>query len=124
MQLKRLFSLAFLIVLAACSGGGSGEAPINVPLISRSTGGPDEVVKQFLEDWKAANYPAMYAALSPQSQEFYPQPVFQTAYQDAVSAINFNDLTYSLKDTRIQGMAAAVTYDVTLTSPTFGAISD
>ncbi len=123
-RIKTIISIFLLALLTACGGGGSGEAAINVPVIGQTSRSPQDVVKQFLEDWKAKKYDAMYAALSPQSQEFYSSVVFQTAYENAASALNLSDIAYTLKDTTLQGMASAVNYDVSLTSPTFGTIND
>jgi penicillin-binding protein 2 len=123
MRLHKFLSILLLALLAACSGTG-GEGAIALPVIGQTSRGPEDVVKQFLDDWKAKNYAAMYAALSPQSQQFYTEAVFQTAYEDALNAINLSDMTYTLKETTLQGASAAVSYDVSLTSPTFGTISD
>src|SRR5262245_61227098 len=92
-QINTVLSMLLLVLLAAC-GGGSGEGAINVPIIGQSSASPDDVVKQFLENWKAGNFDAMYAALSPQSQQFYSDAVFKTAYQDAATALNLADISY------------------------------
>ncbi len=124
LRLNKLLCLALLVLLAACSGAGGGAPAIAVPILSQASSGPEDVVKGFLDNWNAGNFPAMYAALSPQSQGYYSSSVFQAAYQDAAKAINFNKIAYTLKGTTTQGLTAAVTYDVTLTSPTFGDITD
>src|SRR3982751_3226509 len=113
-----------LTFLAACGGpssqnGGSGIVPILQGIAS-----PEDVAKKFLENWKTANYQAMYGDLSPQSQQEYTFPVFQTLYQDAMSTIAPDQIAYTFKNVTLQGDSAAINYDVSFTSSLFGPIDD
>jgi cell division protein FtsI/penicillin-binding protein 2 len=124
----RRFSLLILLValvMAACGGGATAsETGLAAPVLSQPTQSPEDVVRSFLDAWKAGNYEAMYTALSPQSQGLYAFPVFQTVYQDASTAISLSDLSYRIQTAQIQGASAAVTYDVSIQSPVFGTIDD
>lgn len=126
MPKSRWIILLLTLCLAACSGGGgaAGSSPgIAVPILS-GTRSPADVVTGFLDAWKAADYNTMYTVLSPQSQTAYSLPVFQTTYTDNLEKVNITDITYTLKDTTLQGMSALVTYDLAITSPNFGTIED
>jgi penicillin-binding protein 2 len=117
--------LVFIGCITACSGKGTmSEVGLAEPILSQAGQPPEDVVKSFLDAWNAGNFEAMYAQLSPQSQEFYAFPVFQTSYQDAANAISLSGVTYTVKGAEIQGMTAAVTYDLSFQSPVFGTIDD
>jgi penicillin-binding protein 2 len=115
-----------LILLAAvgCSGAASADLGAAAPILAQSPQSPAEVVEGFLEAWNAQDYPAMYALVSPESQELYAFAVFQTTYENADGSLAFSGVTYTIHDTTIQGMTAAVNYDVTLTSSAFETIED
>jgi penicillin-binding protein 2 len=87
-------------------------------------GTPREVVAAFLEAWNAQDLTRMYSLLSPQSQEFFAQQVFDLRYQLTHETMAFEGVTYTLGDERIQGVTAAVKYDVVVTSGAFGEIVD
>jgi penicillin-binding protein 2 len=113
-----------LCLTTACSSAATLDLGAAAPALAQSSQSPAEVVEDYLKGWNAQNYEAMYALVSPESQEFYSFPVFQTTYQDADGAISLSGLSYTIHDTHIQGMTAAVTYDVTITSSTFEPITD
>lgn len=119
-----LLTIVLLVLLAACGGTSSPSASggIVVPLLQAAS--PEDVAKRFLDNWKSANYEAMYAALSPPSQQEYTFPVFQKIYQDAMTKIAASDIGYTFKAVKLQGAAAAITYDVQFKSPVFGTIAD
>ncbi len=119
---KQLTFGLLLLLLAGCSGATALD--LAAPALVQAAQTPAEVVADFLDAWNAQDYQAMYALVSPESQAFYPSPVFQTTYQDADGALALSGVTYTIHDTAVQGMTAAVTYDVTITSSTFGTIED
>jgi penicillin-binding protein 2 len=124
MQFKRGWALLVGLVLAACSGGAGGAAPnIAVPLLGGGKS-PADMVSEFLDNWKAKNYPAMYAALSQESQGTIDATVFQKVYEEVDQKISLKDMRYTVKTSQVQGAAAAVTYDLSLDSPIFGTIDD
>ncbi len=120
-----LLGVVAALLLAACglAGGENVQPGAALPLVQADRS-PEAVVTDFLNAWKLRDYDAMYALLSPQSQAFYASPVFQTQYENAASTMNLTDLSFQVLTTQLQGQSAAVTYDVTLTSPVFGTIED
>lgn len=123
MRYSMLIILLSLLAACAAGGDGSGAAGIEVPIL-QGPKSPDQVVAEFLDNWKAANYQAMYAGLSSISQGAYTLPVFQKIYEEAMTEIGASDITYTLTETRLQGASAAVTYEVQFNSPIFGTIDD
>ncbi len=112
------------LLLAGCGGAASADLGAAAPILVQSPQSPAEVVEDFLEAWNAQDYPAMYALVSPESQELYAFPVFQTTYQNADGALSLSGVTYTIHDTTLQGMTAAVTYDVAIASSGFETIED
>lgn len=120
---SKIFVLLMLLLLTSCAGNASGGAPIAVPILNQ-TRSPQDVVKEFLDSWKAENYEAMYALLSPQSQGLYAFPTFQTTYQETFQQIGVTEMNYTLRETNLQGASASVNYDLSIVSPIFGTIDD
>jgi len=92
--------------------------------IARAQSTPESVVAAFLDAWNAQDISTMYSYLSPQSKEFYPQQVFEARYQVANEAMRFEGVRYTVRETRIQGITAAVIYDAVIESSEFGALND
>ncbi len=123
MVTKRIVIAVMLMwALAGCAGATDGQGAA-VPILSQPRQ-PAELVANFLEDWKVGDYAGMYALLSPQSQGLTTLPVFEAIYGETAQALSLTDLTYTIGETRLQGLSAAVQYDVTITSPVFGEIVD
>jgi penicillin-binding protein 2 len=110
------------LLLVACEATPALDAA--APLLVQSTQSPSEVVAEYLDSWNAQDYQAMYALVSAESQGFYTFPVFQTTYQNADGSLSLASVGYTIHDTTIQGMTAAVEYDVTITTSAFGVIED
>ncbi len=110
------------LLLASCDSAAALD--VAAPALAQSSQTPAEVVTDFLDGWNGQNYEAMYTLVSPESQEFYSFPVFQTTYQEADGALSLDSITFTIHDTHLQGMTAAVTYDVTITSSLFEPIAD
>lgn len=94
-----------------------------VPL-SAQADGARQTVEAFLAAWDRADSAAMWALLSRQSQEAYPQEVFTNRYTVANTAMGLEGVEFSIGDVRVQGLTAAVKYDVTIQSGLFGQIVD
>lgn len=120
--LRGLIAAVVVFIMAGCAGGGEA-APGLVPIL-QGPQTPQDVATRFLDSWKAGDYPAMYALLSPQSQAEVSLPVFQTAYQDALAIINPTEITYAVLSSRIQGASAEVLYNLSFVAPVFGTIPD
>lgn len=121
-----LFSCVILLAgLTACgTTDGSGSSAGIAPVLLQSNPTPEDTVTTFLNAWKTQDYVTMYNQLSDQSKAAYSLPVFQEIYRTTATSINLNGLSFTIQDVSTQGITAAITYDVTLESPTFGAISD
>jgi penicillin-binding protein 2 len=92
--------------------------------IAAQDGGPSATVTAFLNAWSAKDSAAMWNTLSRESQEAYPQQVFENRYTVANTAMGLERLTFEVGETHIQGITAAVDYDVVLISGMFGTIED
>ena len=80
-----VLTILLLTFLAACGGASSPSGGSSIVPILQGAAPPEDVAKKFLDNWKVANYQAMYADLSAPSQQEYTFPVFQKIYQDAMS---------------------------------------
>lgn len=85
---------------------------------------PEQIVRAFLDAWNTKQTETMYGYLSSLSKEEYPLDVFKNRYDAAHGVINLTGLTYTIQDVKLQGASAAVTYDVTIQSSSFGEIVD
>ncbi len=123
----KLFQVSCLMLAlwtAACGTNGStSEIGLAAPILQAAQS-PEDVVKTFLDAWKAGKYEDMYAALSPQSQSAYAFPVFKKSYEDAASALSLSGIDYSVTGSELQGASAAISYDASFESPVFGTIED
>lgn len=119
-----ILTIFLLTFLAACGGASSPSGGSSIVPILQLASSPEDIARGFLDSWKAANYEAMYGALSPKSQQEYTFPVFQKIYQDAMGKIAADDITYTFNKVTLQGASAAINYDVEFTSPVFGTIAD
>ncbi|MBK8134988.1 MAG: hypothetical protein IPK52_03965 [Chloroflexi bacterium] len=111
MQLTRK-SLLLVLLAAMC-----------IPLSAQDTG-PEQTVSAFLSAWNIKDSAAMWSALSRQSQDAYPQQVFENRYTVANTAMGLDRLTFTITGSSIQGLTARVDYDVVVTSGLFGQIND
>lgn len=124
---QRLFAaLGLGLLLGACGPLVPGSAGNNQPVsLGRAQfEAPDQVVTRFLDAWNQRDLEAMYALVSQPSRERYLFTTFEARYTVVQDATRLEGVTYTLRDTRIQGLSAAITYDATLNSPIFGTIDD
>lgn len=98
-------------------------AALCVPIAAQDSN-PAATVTAFLTAWNAKDSAAMWNSLSRTSQEVYPRQVFENRYTVANSAMGLESLTFEVGSTHIQGITAAVKYDVVFTSGMFGTIED
>ncbi|HYO88936.1 MAG TPA: penicillin-binding transpeptidase domain-containing protein [Candidatus Limnocylindrales bacterium] len=119
-------ALLLVFTLGACEGitlpgGGAVGGPVSILQIAQS---PEDVARAFLEAWGRRDYDAMYALLSPQSQQLTGQPVFRAIYEEADAQIGLQGVTLDVGRTQEQGTSSAVSYDATIDSTFFGPIAD
>ena len=81
-------------------------------------------VSDFLTAWDNRDYATMYSYLAPQSQDLYPSTLFETRYLTNMQIIAFTGVEFTITDVHVQGVTAAVYYDATIESSTFGTIED
>ncbi len=121
--IRKFVRWMLLVLLAACGAGNTTQPGAAAPILQISQS-PEQVVTDFLKGWRDKDYAGMYGRLSQQSQAVYTLPVFQKQYEDVGTKMSLTDLTFTIRETQIQGAAAAVKYDLSLTSPVFGTIDD
>lgn len=97
---------------------------LHLPGAVAQTGDPAAAVTAFLDAWAAQNYEAMYSQISEQSQTRFDFPVFRALYEDTDGITGKSGLTYTIRDTTLQGTTAAVRYDLVIESAFFGSIPD
>jgi cell division protein FtsI/penicillin-binding protein 2 len=116
--------LGLLVGCEALFPPNNEGAAASAPLVSLIQGTPADAVSSFLDAWGRRDYNAMYAQLSPESQRLISLPVFRATYEQADGEIGTSGVTYTLWETTEQGMTAAVKYDISIASNTFGTIDD
>ncbi len=119
-------ALLLTFALGACEGislpGGSADgSAVSILQVAQS---PEDVARGFLEAWGRSDYDAMYALLSPQSQQLTGLPVFSAIYEEADAQIGLQSVTPDFGGTQEQGTSAAVSYDAAIASTFFGTIND
>jgi penicillin-binding protein 2 len=114
---------AVIVAFTGCAGAPNGEGGAAAPLIQLPQS-PEDVVASFLTAWNSRDYPGMYALLSSESQGRTTLPVFQTTYEDVAAAVEIDGVTFRVGEATVQGMTAAVPYNLSLSSPQFGTIED
>ncbi len=112
--MKKLLRITFIVTFMVLMIGGR--------VIAQND--PAGVVQAFLEAWNAADYERMYSMLSLQSQEAIAQPAFVNRYQQTQEIVAITAVNFTITNTHLQGITAAVTYDVVLESGAFGSIQD
>ena len=92
--------------------------------IAQDSNAARDRVSDFLTAWDNRDYATMYSYLAPQSQDLYPATLFETRYLTNMQIIAFTGVEFTITDVRLQGATAAVYYDATIESSTFGTIED
>jgi len=121
-----IVALALAVLLVACEALPSteGSAPAQPLAALFSSSPPDEIARSFLDAWNAANYEAMYQAISVRSQARYTLDIFQNRYISVKDSLQLSAISYTLGQWRQQGESAELVYTVSLQSPAFGSIED
>ncbi len=121
MKLRNIL-LILALGLTACSTNGAPtptEAPQNTSIpptpISHTTPVPDvrPTAEAFLQAWQAENYEAMYAMLSPASQDANPQEGFIQRYKDVAISTTLEGLDYEVLSVLTNVRSAQAAYRVT-----------
>lgn len=107
--------------LGASGAQSAGDGPAVEQIVR---GSPEEVVRGFLDAWRAGDLRLMYSFVSPPVREQYPYEVFERRYTVARETMGYSELSYQIQQVQIQGVTAAVNYSVTLQSPFLGSVED
>lgn len=121
-----LFFLSF--VLGACSLFSSVPPTLEMTstlpdpvLTTIPAPNPDDTARLFLDAWKAGDYPAMYALLSPLTRDGLSQEMFTARYDEIRRSIALNDIKYQIISSLvISPQEAEVRFRVTLHSAVLG----
>ena len=124
MTRRLLLGLVAAILLAACSrSAGSPGATATLPEPSVRTveaPDPEAAVAAFLEAWKQQDYPAMYAMLSPLTQDGLSEEDFTARYQQVATNAALVGLDYEIVSSLLNPNSAQVRYRLTLHSAAIG----
>jgi len=127
----RRLSIVFLfaLVLSACTGStgapnpNEGDGLPDPQVTSLAAPNPDEVAQRFLDAWQDRDYAAMYALLSPLTQDGLSQDDFIERYEYVRTTANIISVDYQIVSSLvISPQAAEVRYRLTLTSGVVGDI--
>jgi penicillin-binding protein 2 len=123
---RRIVSLVCLALITACNGftPAASTDPL-VPTAIPTLADACKVTETFLKEWVSNNYPAMYALLSPKSQQL-SQTAFVSTYQDNEKTMANPAKSYKLDcaDATQQGTTAIVLYDMTFKGALLGEFTD
>lgn len=124
--MRRASGWAALLLIGVAACGRSTTAPpaeLPTPAIT-SVAAPDSevVAEQFLEAWKAQDYVAMYAQLSPLTQDAIRFEDFEKRYVDVWRGAALTGLDYEIVSSLVNPQAAQVRYRLNLHSAVFGDI--
>lgn len=115
----RVVARLWLALLVVASGLGSGALALAQPANT-----PEAVAAAFLDAWGSRDYATMYSYLSPPSQQEFPQPIFEARYQQTSAIIGLTGVGYVINSTHMQGLSAAINYDIVIQSSIFSSIDD
>jgi len=109
------------VALASCGRGTSGTGELPTPGVT-SIAAPDseQAAARFLDSWKAQDYPAMYAVLSPLTQDAVTVDDFQKRYAEVWRSAALTGLDYEIVSSLVNPQAAQVRYRLNLHSAVFG----
>ncbi len=88
---------------------------------------PQDTVEDFLDRWAEKDYSGMYDLIYKHTingEPEFPEPIFVSRHERVESTLNINTITYTIRDETLQGRSAAVTYDITIVSDTYGELTD
>jgi penicillin-binding protein 2 len=127
-RLNALLIMLMVLVTAACNPlpglFNPDQAGEPVEVIQQAGRSPEETVQTFLNAWNVQDLQTMYGLISPRSAAVYPLDRFSEQYTITDAELRFQGLEYEILSVELQGTSAAVSYNLTLVSRTFGAIED
>ncbi len=118
--------LLFGLALAGCSlrsGPATPEPSPTLPTpVITNVAAPDPEIgaRLFLDAWKRDDLPAMYALLSPLTQDSLTEEEFTAFYQEVKQAVALASIDYQITSSLVSPREAQVSYRITLTSSVVG----
>lgn len=117
-NLKLLFPILALILLAGCKSGASAGKTTVTPTAGLPTPrvevthppAPDSTARTFLDDWKAEDFSAMYGLLAQISKDAVSSDDFAKRYQDAANNMTLKNLDYEILSVLTNPTSAQVAY--------------
>ncbi len=120
--MKRSFVFLFILILAVgChkatteTSGANTATPTPLATIAiqtTETPSVEESAREFLEAWRAEDYPAMYALLDSDSQMKISQSEFGEVYNQVAVELALEDLDYEIHSTYTDPKSAQVAFKV------------
>jgi len=133
MMMKKRHILILLTILALLAGcGRSSPTPTLTPspiptdtlqppsLQTTSVPDPTATARAYLEAWKAEDYAAMYAMLTPISKDAITEEDFTKFYRNVAAEAALGGWEYEIRQNIIHPRSAQVAYDVVLHSTLVG----
>jgi penicillin-binding protein 2 len=112
--------------MVACGGHLTPPQPeasaiLPTPVITNvAAPDPEIAARLFLDAWKRDDLPAMYAMLSPLSQDSLTEDEFTAFYQEVKQAAALASIDYQITSALVNPREAQVSYRITLTSTVVG----
>lgn len=119
-----ILALCLLFFLTACDAPPPAADAADEQPAAQNITPPDQIAAAFLQGWQNKNYEGMYNYVAQPSRELYPYQVFSARYTVVDQEVGIESIAYTITGTTLQGESAVVRYDLTLTSPRFGSITD
>ncbi|HEX2905486.1 MAG TPA: penicillin-binding transpeptidase domain-containing protein [Phototrophicaceae bacterium] len=128
---RLLLTVLILIALAACSPAAPQtrvEALPTLAVLNPPTPQPlenaERVARDFLEAWRAADFPAMYALTAFSTQEATPLEAFTALYQSSQTEMTLTALEYTGLTLYREREVAVFVYDATFSTNLLGTFTD
>jgi penicillin-binding protein 2 len=125
--MKRQLLLVLLFFVGACSTSSEPTptpGPLPDPQITTlSAPDAESTVNRFLDLWNEREFQAMYAMLSPRSQEMISEITFRERYEDVWTSVQLTEVQHEIISSLISPDEAQVRYRITLKSAILGDIS-
>ncbi len=126
--MKRALAVGLLVggMLAGCTLRSGPKTPepsptLPTPVITNVAAPDPEIgARLFLDAWKRDDLPAMYALLSPLSQDSLTEEEFVSFYQEVKQAAALASIDYQITSSLVNPREAQVSYRITLTSAVVG----
>ena len=134
-RLFRNFTLTTCLFALAILTAGCLPVPANAPGLSplpRTTQpptptiplpDPKPVARAYLDAWKAEDYAAMYALLTPLSQDAIDRQTFAEVYRGLAATMSLAEVDYEILSSLTQARTAQVAYRVRLSTILVGEIT-